>query len=295
VTSVRDPLTATDPAPSPVNTLRYLAWLYSAPQSQRVLQILLEIESEIRGILRPGSEHQVAHLRLEWWRAESERLLAGTPAHPLSRQLLAESAAGVKLERSNESLRPPDLSGLIDTATWDLAAVTFANRDEVTGYCRRWASAIVAPLLSREDSTPAALTVGTTLREIELLCNLDVDASAGRLRLPLDELAAQAIEPEALAKSPWPAKLVALLVARHRELRALLAASVGQLPLGEQPGLRGLLVWAALAHRRSRRAAHLLPLPMSIGRGALLTETWFAWRVARRAARGELRLEDESH
>jgi phytoene synthase len=286
-----------DTDPSPTSALRYFAWLYSPPDQQPLLKTLLALESDIRDVLKPGLEHRVSHVRMEWWQAEVERFANGKPAHPLTRAL---SEANAKASASSVAIASPhgasrsigarlDISGLVDTTIWDLASATFGTRAEVAGYCERWASAMIAPL-----APSLAGTLGSTIREIELLCDLAPEARAGRLRLPLDELERDGIDVESLAKPPWPAKLCALLMGRHRALRAALAGGVASVPREQQPATRGLLVWVALAYRRSLLAERALPDSAQQLRFALLKEVWAAWRAARRASQGTFELTQES-
>jgi 15-cis-phytoene synthase len=285
-------------------TPRYWAWLYSPPRLRAVLEPLLAMEHEIRAALRPGLDHHVAHVRLEWWREECARYAAGSPVHPLMRALLAACrAAMIGTGRA-------DPGGLVDTAAWDLAAATFATRDELAGYCDRWASAVTAiaapesvpespesresPESARQTALRFGRRLGQALVEIELLGALASDASLGRLRLPLDELERAHVEPAALARPPWSASLCALLRVHHRASRAALALSVAALPAHLQPSLRGLLVWAAAAHRASLRAERALPLAWQAGGASRLADAWLAWRTARRADRREFHLPTES-
>lgn len=296
---------------------RYWAWLYSPPRLRAVLEALLAIEDEIRAVLRPGLDHHVAHVRLEWWREECDRYASGSPAHPLTRRLLAAHGAPATAPAATPPppLAPaqapapaaahaaarPDPGGLIDTITWDLASATFATRAELTGYCERWASAVT--LIAAQAAADSPLdrevtrfgrSLGRALKEIELLADLASDARLGRLRLPLDELERAGIEPPALARPPWPAPLCALLRARQRAARAALAASVAELPASLQPPVRGLLVWAAVAHRGSLRAEQTLPHPRQAGRASRLADAWLGWRAARLADRRRFRLVPEA-
>jgi 15-cis-phytoene synthase len=268
---------------------RSFAWIYSDPDTRVILQSLFDIETEIRSALRPGTAHQVSHVRLEWWSAEVERAAAGNPVHPLTRAMLGKLADSTRLSR---------LSGFINTAVWDLAAAPFGTRAEIAGYCERWASAMllyvpdVLTNIARDGSArneAAWLAIGANIREIELLTDLASEAHAGRLRLPLDELEQAGVDPEALAKPPWPETLCAVLRRRHQALRASLAAGAAALPRDEQMAMRGLLVWAGLAARRSQRAERALPNPSPDGPAANFSEAWTAWRLARRASRGAFR------
>ncbi len=122
-----------------------------------------------------------------------------------------------------------------------------------------------------------------------MLISLPHAARLGRLRLPLDELAAIGVEPTAVAQPPWPAALCERLRQRHRELRdALVAACALLRSPAQRATLRGLLVWAALLHRHSRRAEAALPMPWHRSRWDGLSDALRAWRVARRAMRSGL-------
>ncbi|HVH82845.1 MAG TPA: squalene/phytoene synthase family protein, partial [Steroidobacteraceae bacterium] len=184
------------------------------------------------------------------------------------------------------------LVGLVDAAVWDLAAATFETRRELAAYCERWAEAIIVPLarLAAPEVGPAARSLGAALREGELLGRLAPEARAGRLRLPLDELAQAAVDPARLGEPPWPPALASLLRTRHAQLRADLAAAVAALPRAAQTPLCALLVWAALASAASRRAERRLPQALPGSDDAGLLDGWRAWRAARRARGGRFKL-----
>ena len=265
---------------------RVLAWLYVPVAQRPLLAALYGIESEIAASLSAGLDHQVAHVRLGWWRDECERCAQGRPSHPLTRALSAAFACA--------DLAPlAGLAGLIDTAVWDLAAAPFDTRRELTAYCERWSMALIEPLarFALPGIAPdCCRAFGRGLREIEMLGALARDARAGRLRLPLDELASVHAAPQTLAQPPWAAGLAALVRERHRQVRAALAASVAALASHEQAALRGLLVWAALACGHSRRAERALPGALTSGDHHAPLDAWRAWRAARRADAGRFAL-----
>lgn len=288
------------------HTPRFLAWLYSTPSQQPVLGSLCAIEQEIGASLRAGIDHHVAHTRLEWWREECARCAAGTPVHPLTRELRIHLEQLAPASRTHSTLA--GLTGLVDAATWDLANATFERREELKAYCHRWAAAMVLPLAPAADAhdevglrgappaegtsaAPAVWTdLGAALREIELLGHLAPDARSGRLRVPLDELAQAGIAPQALANPPWPQELVDILRARHRALRGQLATAVAGLSPQSQHGARGLLVWAALSSQASIRAERALPRAPIASIASAAAANWRAWRAARAASAGRLRL-----
>jgi phytoene/squalene synthetase len=132
--------------------------------------------------------------------------------------------------------------------------------------------------------------LGAAVRELELLEHLAREAHVGRLRVPLDELERAGVDVHGLANPPWPAALGTLLSQRHEALRSAIRDSISALGREEQPRLRGLLVWAALAWQQSLRAQRALPNAIQSRRYHALADGWQAWRAARRAAAGKLRL-----
>jgi phytoene synthase len=304
--------------PNTLSATRHLAWLYSPAPRQHVFAVLCEIENEIAGSLRPGIDHQVAHARLQWWSEECQRCAQGRPVHPLTREL-AKAYGAIPAA-------PPltGIAGLVDTAVWDLASATFETRKELTAYCERWSTAMfetaaALPNTATGAASPAAAAgqaargsvdgvgagpessqvarvraLGAAVRELELLESLAREAHVGRLRVPLDELERAGADVHSVAKPPWPAALGALLSQRHEALRAAIRASIHSLGSEEQPRLRGLLVWAALAWHQSVRGQRALPNVSQPGRYHALSEGWRAWRAARRAAAGKLRFSGDS-
>jgi phytoene/squalene synthetase len=174
------------PATLEPHSARYFALLYSPPSQRLALDALFGIEREIFESLRPGLDHHVAHSRLQWWREECERAVAGRPVHPLTRALVGAltgtgappsdsvhtpAAAPPERHREHPSVElrsgPPSmagvqpfglhpipqlagLSGLVDVAVWDLAGATFESRRELTAYCERWSAAMIEPFAPRQ-------------------------------------------------------------------------------------------------------------------------------------------------
>ena len=266
-------------------TPRYFAWLYSGERMQAIFKPLFGIEAQIRAALQPGLEHSVAHARLAWWAEEAQRLRTGVAVHPLSRELLALKPAATP--------GGPDLSGLVDLATWDLASATFETGQELAGYCDRWARAVTqlaaswtAPELAPQVTQEFAHSLGVALCELDMLIGLQHSARIGRVRLPLDELAALEVAPDDLAQTPWPRALSERLRERHRQLRGQLAASCAQPSLpAQRAALRGLLVWANLVQQHSRRAEAALPGTWRRSRWDGISDALRAWRTARGALR----------
>ena len=248
---------------------RALVALYCPAAARAVFDNLSQLESEIQVAVSPRLDHTVAHARLEWWRGEAARTARGGPEHPLTRALQAQLAAAGAPALA--------LEGLIDNAAWDLAGAAFPDERALSAYCERWARAFILPftaVLGHADPL-GSLRLGTQLCRLELLLR---SASADRDSRPAEGTRSVTSEHE--------------LAATHARARDALAQAARALPLASQRPLRPLLVWAALLHRQSRRAA---ARPVRAGPAQRLQpmDGWRAWRAARRAAQGRFRLDGE--
>ncbi len=266
-------------APPESQVTRYLAWLFAPTSERALLEALLAIEREVTQSLTV--DHQVAHIRLQWWRTELERLpQGGSGEHPSTRALTRI----LHREPSRDDAPLGKLTGLVDNTAWDLARATFENRAELTEYCERWSGALFVPLAWNDSPVGHEadwLAVGTAVRELEVLIDLAREARSGRLRLPLDELERVGADPDVLAKPPWPDQVADLIRQRHVSLREAVRNQLQNVPASARTRIRGLWVWASLACRQSSRAEHALPDTLMARRRDLLGDVWCAWRAAR--------------
>jgi phytoene synthase len=270
---------------------RELARLYCPPAQRAVFDALTGIEAQMRAGLDRRLDHTLAHARLAWWREECARLTEGAPLHPLTRELDARFGASGRTVLTG-------VRGFSDVATWDLAAATFESRRELNAYCERWSGACIEPLAYfalGERVLLRARALGSNLSELELLNALAPAARAGRVRLPLDELAQAQVAPEALQAAHWEAPLAALVRAQHARARRALQEKLAAFAPDEQPALRALLVWATIARVQSQRLAAALPRATSPGDHHAPLDGWRAWRAARQAAAGRFALPAEGN
>jgi len=254
-------------------SLRYFAVLFAAPAARAVLEALYSFEQELRRV-SAGVSHEAAHARLGWWRGEVDRLAAGRPEHPIAVALLPLRAC-----RDGD---PTLLHEMLAAADLDLARMTYRTWPELEAYCFRAAGALqtllAATLAGDRPLAPSerefARRLGSAVRQVEMLRDLHVDLSAGRLYAPLQPLDAAGVGPADLkepASSPAAERFLKDWAARLRgELAALpelLADSA------ERARQRHGLVLGAL-HGRVLARTELGPL----------NRLWTAWRTALRYA-----------
>jgi 15-cis-phytoene synthase len=108
------------------------------------------------------------------------------------------------------------LAALVDGGLQDLEQSTYADFDDLRGYCEKVAGAVglaCVPVYGSDD-TEHAMTLGIALQLINIIRDVDEDRQLGRVYLPQDEMAA--FEVEELAPSPEFRELMAFQAARAR-------------------------------------------------------------------------------
>lgn len=261
--------------------MRYFALLYTPEARRDAVTALYVIDAEIRESAQ-SANHDVAHTRLRWWRAEVDRLVNASPQHPATR-VLHEHHRG---EQSSLST----LHELLVAADMDLARMTYLNASELRAYCARSGGTIqelIAAQLSPDGSLDetlrtAANAIGVAIRQAEIVRDLRQDTHDGRIYLPLDLLEQHATGPEELSQAELGAdakRAVSVFKeATQDELRKRPANAQ------DRATLRPLWVLAALHHRLLDRIA---ARNYDVGSERIdlgpIEKPWVAWRTARRS------------
>ena len=265
---------------APPGSLRYFAVLFAPPDARPVLEALYNFEAEIRATV-DATAHETAHARLQWWRGEIDRLVAGRATHPIAIALQpVRERRDVDLGLLHEALVAADL---------DLARMTYRNWQELQAYCVRAAGAlqmVAAAVLAggrpvSEDERRFARALGSAQRQAEMIRDLRHDLRRGRLYLPLDVVEAAGISPEQLQQPSPPAKLDALVAEWRMRVAADLAGLPGALP--ERPhraAQRHGLVLGALHERLLEECIrHAGDDDVRVELGPFV-RLWTAWRTA---------------
>ena len=256
-------------------------WLlrFCPPACAPTLRALFDVERETATSARADLEHQVAHVRLEWWQEELTRLAHSQPRHPATRTLAVDAAA--------RSVSPPDLRALIEYVRVDLACVAFLRREELDEHLGNWAQSIfrhatlLDPALSypsidsrelRSEAEGFATRAGPIVRELELLREFTRHARSGRIYHPLGDPPAPH---EAWVADPLSPNEVAQLERRRQTLVTMAKTHAASVPKNARSALRIPLLWLSFALAPpADRPARLDPLRRTIAawRGALALE-----------------------
>ena len=267
---------------TPPGSLRYFAVLYAPVPARPLLNALYAFEAEIRDTVRATS-HDVAHTRLQWWRGEVDRLLAGRPEHPVTRGLLPLRATGAEVSLLHEVLAAADIDmarmALNDAG--EVAALAFRASGSVQSLA---AAASCQPRVASVTELDFARKLGNAIAGVESLRDLRHEAAAGRLRLPLDQLGQAGVDPARLLDEPAPAGLAGVLQREKERLRRQLDSLETALDRDERGAQRQGLVLAALHARLLDRIDTTRGAPRTRAEVSPWSKLWTAWRTAVRHA-----------
>lgn len=265
----------------PEGSMRYFAWLYTPLQHRDVLAAAFLLEAELRDTA--NAPHDVAHIRLQWWRDEMERLSSGNAQHP---------ATQVLQHYRNASTDFSVLDALLLSTAQDLAHSTYERDIELNQYLNGQGTlfALMAQYLAtdvkgieRDTLLPTATQLGAIVRHIELLRDLKTDIHHGRLYLPLDELDKMKIEYETLDSKEWPQVFIQWIEERCVNIARQHAQLTQTLLTRESSVLRPLLVLAALhiklLDNLSNNVKSIIDTRLELG---AFSKLWTAWNTARR-------------
>jgi len=260
-------------------SLRYFALLYAPPERRDAIAALFVIDSELRESAR-NANHDVAHTRLQWWRAEIDRLANSNSQHPATRLLQAQHGA--------DRAAFANLHELVAAADMDLARMTYNNAQELRAYCARSAGALMETIASQLapntiDAATSSLInrLGTGIREVEIVRDLRQDAHEGRVYLPVDEMDRLNIRQQDLDRPQTSEPVRAALESMKRDALENLTKPDIQ-PAQLHDALRPIWVLAALHRRLIERISNQ---NYNVGAERIdlgpIEKPWVAWRAAR--------------
>lgn len=264
----------------PPGSRRHLAVLFAGMPVGEVLGALYAYEAELRRIVASES-HEAAHARLQWWRAELDRLAGSRPSHPITRALLASGLDW----RGQASL----LHEALAAADLDLARFTYRTWTELDAYCFRAGGALqtliaatlagTRPLSAQERDF--ARKLGSALRQAEMLERLPLDLRRGHLYAPLEVLEDLGVDPAALGHGEPGSPARRFLEDWRARVRGELLGLPGLLDnAAERSAQRHGLVLAALYARWLERPAAARPSQQRRLDLEPLDRLWTAWRTA---------------
>jgi phytoene synthase len=131
------------------------------------------------------SDHNIAGLKLQWWRDTMAQTFAGEPQHPVQKALLPVI--------KNHQLPLELFLEIIDGMEMDLTKHRYADFKDLSLYCYRVASAVgllTIEILGYQNRTVQkyAYHLGLAFQLTNILRDVREDAELGRIYIPLEDL-----------------------------------------------------------------------------------------------------------
>ncbi len=177
--------------------------LYASATHRAALRALLAIAAELDSGRTRQIDHGIAHLRLQWWREETQRLARGVPSHPWLRAGPLDPAAATAA-----------LAPLIEAAEKDLATASATGVGEQLGAeLFLQAAHVLAPI-----APPPLRELGRCVAGLEQLAAPAASLQWLRARQQASALIEPALQPPLAPLLVWMA--TAACQAQRRERRA---------------------------------------------------------------------------
>jgi hypothetical protein len=273
---------------------RALLVRFAAPEARAGFEALFTIEREVLRSAARHLDHSVAHARLEFWADELRLTANGSPRHPATRTLLAQSL--------NFGHSPPDLQALCEVAELALARAAYTRREELDEPLAAWTRALFRSLVlfelacaaRTEGCDPHALRgpaeafatrAGPVVRELELLARVISHAHDGNVYVVLAD---PGESHELWQRAPLAEHCRRVLEDRVTELRAQLRAVAAAADSGLRTAIGSAYAWCALADQRARHTLDASPREYVDARFDPLRRTIAAWRAAVACRRGRI-------
>ena len=255
----------------------YYSFLFLAPERRRAITALYAFCREVDDVADEASDVELARVKLAWWRTEIANLVAGHPAHPVTRALAPFAARfGIDGARMNE---------IIDGMEMDLTRHRYADFDSLRIYCHR-AAGVVGQLSAsvfgyRNPSTlEYAEALGIAFQLTNIIRDVGEDARRGRVYLPADEMARFGLSAQdILARKPGE-PFRALMAMQAERAEAWYERAFALLAAEDRRDQRAGLIMAAI-YRTLLAEIRAAGFPVLEGRVALtpIRKLWIAWKT----------------
>ena len=255
----------------------YYSFLFLPPERRRAITALYAYCREVDDVVDECADPQLARTKLDWWRAEVERLFAGEPQHPVTRALQPHlEPCGIERKLLLE---------IVEGMRMDLEQNRYLDFEGLKLYCHRVAG-VVGLLAARifGATQPATLDyaakLGLAFQLTNILRDVGEDARKGRIYLPVEDLQRFGVaQHEVLACRPSE-RFVELMRFEARRAREIYRDAFAQLPeadrRAQRPGLIMAAIYSTLLEEIERDGFRVLTHRTSL---TPIRKLWLAWRT----------------
>jgi len=255
----------------------YYSFLFLPPQRRRAITALYAYCREVDDVVDDVDDPAVARAKLDWWRAEIDRMCGGCAQHPVTQALAPHLAAfGITRER---------LQQVIDGMQMDLHQNRYLDYGSLRRYCHLVAGVVgemAAGIFGASDERTYeyARQLGLALQLVNILRDVGEDARRGRVYLPLDDLHAAGVRVSDLLEGRYVEGFETVMRRQAERARAAYRDALEALPQSDRKAQRSGLIMGAiyltLLDEIERERFRVLHQRIAL---TPLRKLWIAWRT----------------
>jgi 15-cis-phytoene synthase len=260
----------------------YYSFLFLPPARRRAITALYAFCREVDDVVDEVRDPAIARTKLDWWRTEVDRMVAGAAQHPVT-QALAPHVEPFGLSRAR-------LHEVIDGMQMDLEQNRYLDYTGLALYCRRVAGVVGEMASGIFGSTDArtlqyADALGLAFQLTNIIRDVGEDARRGRIYLPIDDLQRFGVGVADILASRRTDAFVAMMRFQAARAREQYARAYSLLPeadrRAQRPGLIMAAIYSTLLDEIERDGFHVLDRRTSLTPIRKLLLAWRTWVTGR--------------
>lgn len=255
----------------------YYSFLFLPPQRRQAITALYAFCREVDDVVDETSDASIAQTTLQWWRLEVQKMLAGTPTHPVTKALQPHLAPF--------NLRGEHLLAVIDGMEMDLTQTRYLDFKGLERYC--WHVASVVGILSAsifgytdQRTLVYAEKLGMAFQLTNIIRDVGEDARRGRIYLPIDELQKFEVTAAEILNAKHSERFEALMKFQLARAQAYYNEALANLPAvdrrAQRPGLIMAAIYRTLLDEIANDGLRVLQHKVKL---TPLRKLWLAWKT----------------
>ena len=255
----------------------YYSFLFLPVERRRAITALYAFCREVDDVVDECTDPNIARIKLDWWRTETDLMLQGAPTHPATKALQPHLAPF--------ALDGQYLHAIIDGMAMDLQPARYADFIGLKNYC--WHVASVVGILSasifgstRPETLQYAEKLGLAFQLTNIIRDVGEDVRMGRIYLPQDELAQFGVTATDLLNAQHSEPFAQLMRFQARRAHETYDEAFALLPAADRrtqkPGLIMAAIYRTLLDEIERDGYRVLDRRVSL---TPIRKLWLAWKA----------------
>ena len=221
----------------------YYSFLFLPVERRQAIMALYAFCREVDDVVDECHDPSIAHSKLDWWRAEVQRIDRGEATHPVGLAL-----ADV---RGRFSLPDEQLLEIIDGMQMDLTQTRYLDFKNLRLYCYRVASVVgllAAEIFGYQDrqTLKYAHDLGLAFQLTNIIRDVGEDARRGRIYLPIEDLQRFNVPASDILEGRHTDNFRALMQFQAERAIGFYEQAMAQLPAIDRKAQRPGLIMAAI-------------------------------------------------